>query len=404
MRKKTIVVQKKEEDVKIYDDTSFDDAEMSKFLDVQMQEKIKKQLKSIDNQVEEIGQVCDDLYKRSYEEYKNIIDKEREELDSGIKQYISDLKTNLINLKSRINFDYKSKYREINTRLNKLIEEMKKNTNESVKLQFRRDDIKEDCNFYESQIDNMKDMNIYLKYKIKLFLEDIKTNNLQNYDDHESGLSKINEDKFNESNKNSSMTSNNISKIKSTNKKSKSTSNSNSLSKSKSKSKSKEKDKLLITNTNNLFPNRKKIKIRTEADEIEYLNQKFDLEKLYLKNDIIKEREKYVKIKELHDELYKKTNNPYFISIKNDIDDKKLNNSEKSFNRSINNSTLPSIFQNTISKINSLNSEDNYLSLYTPTNPGPGYMSRKENKEIMLKFLNSIEVKKVVYKLMYGSP
>ena len=214
MRKKTIVVQKKEEDVKIYDDTSFDDAEMSKFLDVQMQEKIKKQLKSIDNQVEEIGQVCDDLYKRSYEEYKNIIDKEREELDSGIKQYISDLKTNLINLKSRINFDYKSKYREINTRLNKLIEEMKKNTNESVKLQFRRDDIKEDCNFYESQIDNMKDMNIYLKYKIKLFLEDIKTNNLQNYDDHESGLSKINEDKFNESNKNSSMTSNNISKIK----------------------------------------------------------------------------------------------------------------------------------------------------------------------------------------------
>ena len=131
MRKKTIVVQKKEEDVKIYDDTSFDDAEMSKFLDVQMQEKIKKQLKSIDNQVEEIGQVCDDLYKRSYEEYKNIIDKEREELDSGIKQYISDLKTNLINLKSRINFDYKSKYREINTRLNKLIEEMKKNTNEN---------------------------------------------------------------------------------------------------------------------------------------------------------------------------------------------------------------------------------------------------------------------------------
>ena len=105
MRKKIIVVQKKEEDVKIYDDTSFDDAEMSKFFDVQMQEKIKKQLKTIDNQVEEIGQVCDDLYKRSYEEYKNIIDKEREELDNGIKQYISDLKTNLINLKDRINFE-----------------------------------------------------------------------------------------------------------------------------------------------------------------------------------------------------------------------------------------------------------------------------------------------------------
>ena len=30
-------------------------------------------------------------------------------------------------------------------------------------------------------------------------------------------------------------------------------------------------------------------------------------------------------------------------------------------------------------------------------------MSRKENKEIMLKFLNSTEVKKIVYKLLYGN-
>ena len=121
-----------------------------------------------------------------------------------------------------------------------------------------------------------------------------------------------------------------------------------------------------------------------------------------LKNDVIKEKEKYIKIEELHDELYQKTTNQFYKAIKNDIDDNKLNNMEKSFNRSNNNSSLPSIFQNTISKISSLNCENNYLSLYTPTDPGPGNMSRKENKEIMLKFLNSIEVKKIVYKLMYG--
>ena len=39
---------------------------------------------------------------------------------------------------------------------------------------------------------------------------------------------------------------------------------------------------------------------------------------------------------------------------------------------------------------------------YTPENPGPGYITRKENKEIMLNFLENIETKKVIYKLMYG--
>ena len=44
-------------------------------------------------------------------------------------------------------------------------------------MQFIRNDIKEDCSFYENQIDSMRGMKIYLKYTIKLFLENIKVDN-----------------------------------------------------------------------------------------------------------------------------------------------------------------------------------------------------------------------------------
>ena len=159
-------------EIPIHDDVSFKD--IAKYLDVNMQDEIRKQLEGIDEEVEKLGKVCDNLYKKSYEEYKNILDKEREDLDNNVKKYISNLKDNLIDLRYRINFDYKGKYREINSKLNKLIEELKKSTSNSIKLKCKQDELNEDCSFYQKQIDNMKDLNIYLKYKLKLFLGDIQ--------------------------------------------------------------------------------------------------------------------------------------------------------------------------------------------------------------------------------------
>ena len=65
-------------------------------------------------------------------------------------------------------------------------------------------------------------------------------------------------------------------------------------------------------------------------------------------------------------------------------------NSNKSIMQSINSS--------------SLSNSDNLASkkYYTPENPGYGYINRKENKEIMLNFLESLEAKKLIYKIMYG--
>ena len=88
--------------IPVHEEVSFKD--IVKYLDVQMQDSIKKQLEGIDEEVEKLGKVCDKVYKKSYEEYKNILDKEREDLDNNVKKYISNLKDNLIGLRNRINY------------------------------------------------------------------------------------------------------------------------------------------------------------------------------------------------------------------------------------------------------------------------------------------------------------
>ena len=187
-------------EIPIHDDVSFKD--IAKYLDVNMQDEIRKQLEGIDEEVEKLGKVCDNLYKKSYEEYKNILDKEREDLDNNVKKYISNLKDNLIDLRYRINFDYKGKYREINSKLNKLIEELKKSTSNSIKLKCKQDELNEDCSFYQKQIDNMKDLNIYLKYKLKLFLGDIQEeeNRNQEQNTYMNNNNQLNENRINVNN------------------------------------------------------------------------------------------------------------------------------------------------------------------------------------------------------------
>ena len=155
------------------------DTDIDRYVDVQMNEKIKEQLRDIDDQIEVIGKVCDNLYKKSYNMLKNILDKESEKIDTGIKNYISNLREQLVNFKTRLNFDYKGKYNEISKRLNATVEKLKKNNEEKTKLENKFNVLNEDEQFYERQLDNLKDMNIYLKYKLKLLLKDYDA--LNNY-------------------------------------------------------------------------------------------------------------------------------------------------------------------------------------------------------------------------------
>ena len=385
--------------IPVHDEVTFKD--IAKYLDIQMQDSIKQQLEGIDEEVEKLGKVCDNLYKQSYEEYKNILDKEREDLDKNVKKYISNLKDNLIGLRNRINYDYKGQYREVNSKLNKLVEELKITTKQSVKLQYKKDDLQEDCLFYEKQIEDMKDMNIYLKYKLKLFLGDIK--------EEENNEGKINEVNKSISTENSNRINNNINNNRYADNSNENFKDNKIEEKNKNytnkEDEKNEEDKLYITATKNLYSNKKK---RKKFDEVEYLNSKLELEEVQLLNYIHHEKYKNVKLAEIYNNMYLKTKNPYFNNLKELIEEKQTTNTskslEKSSNESImgnNRSVFSSIYNSTKSMSNSppLNDKKRF---YTPENPGPGYITRKENKEIILDFLENLEVKKAIYKLMYG--
>ena len=405
--------------IPVHDEVTFKD--IAKYLDIQMQDNIKNQLERIDEEVEKLGKVCDNLYKQSYEEYKNILDKEREDLDNNVKKYISNLKDNLIGLRNRINYDYKGKYNEVNSKLTKLVEELKITTKQNVKLQYKKDDLMEDCSFYEKQIDDMKDMNIYLKYKLKLFLGDIKEEeegeeiNQQQQSDKNNEMinlekntyednNKINNNRYNSENIENNHISENNNKINEYNNNSKNIKN--ELNKEDEKN---EEDKLYITATKNLYNSNKKKKRKVEFDEVEYVNSKLDLEEAQLMNYIHHEKFKNSKLSEIYNTLFIKTTNPYFSNLKELIEDQKSINSSKSLEKSSmnestnlnNRSNFPSVYNSTkcMSNSVSINKSKNF---YTPSNPGPGYITRKENKEIMLTFLDNLETKKAIYKLLYG--
>ena len=378
--------------------------DIAKFLDIQMQDNIKKKLEDINEEVENLGKVCDKLYKESSEEYKTIINKEREDLDNNVKKYIYNLKDNLIGLKNRINYDYKGTFLEINERLNKVSGQLNNSTKHSILLKNKIHFLEEDCIFLKKQIEDIKDMNIYLKYKLKLFLGEIEDNNNEKEKEKKENKKLKNEDVKNIIN----HTNNNINKNSSKNKKIEKEKTINNDSSAKKNVNTVE-DKLYLTATKNFAnSNHKKKYIKNnEFDEVEYLNSKLNLEEAQLINYIQHEKDKNSKLTEIYNKLYSKIKNPHFSYLSELIDNYNSINASKTLEKnnnisqnSVNNkSYMQSIHSSTLS--NSVSMIEN-KKFYTSENPGHGYIDRKENKEIILNFLESIEAKKVIYKLLYG--
>ena len=382
-----------------HDEVEFKD--IAKFLDIQMQDSIKQKLEDINNEVEKLGKVCDNLYKKSSEEYKNIINKEREDLDNNVKNYIYNLKDNLTGLKNKINYDYKGKFLEINEQLNSLSEKITTNTKNCIKLKNKIDNLTEDCSFLEKQLSDTKDMNIYLKYKLKLFLgevqEEPKKDNKKIDKPKNNELDEINNNNEIKANKN---------KIK----KNETGQTNNDSNKEKENKINYYEDKLYLTATKNFSKSdhKKKYIKNNEFDEEEYLKSKLNLEEAQLINYIQHEKDKNMKLSQIYDTLYIKNKNPNFAYLKELIDDyntinkskfSDINNSNESNINNKSSSIMQSIYSTSISNSVSLGENKKY---YTPENPGYGYMNRKENKEIILNFLESIEAKKLIYKIMYG--
>ena len=357
-----------------------DDVDLDKKEDLQLNPKIIEQLKDIDDKIEILGKVCDKQYKNSYNMLKSILDKENEKVDNNIKTYISNLRNQLLQFKEKLNFDYKGKYKEVTKQLNEKVEILKKNENIRNKLEKKFEVLNEDCAFYERQLDNIKDMNTYLKYKLKM--------TIKNYN------------KFNNDNININDDNENIEPIKEEEKKKKII--------------KKNDDDFLITglqeyelneksdenanenaNENNNSNNKENLENKKfTKEQIDKVKKRFNYmaQKLYF--DIENEKIEYSNLKEVFDKLYIKTNNIYINILKNTHNEQKLNNSSigtSNNNSNINNqSTLPSIYLSTST------SKNNNVS-----KPKEGFMSKKMSKDIVISFLEKEEIKKIIYKMLY---
>ena len=356
------------------------DTDIDRYVDVQMNEKIKEQLRDIDDQIEVVGKVCDNQYKKSYNMLKNILDKESEKIDASIKNYISNLREQLVNFKTRLNFDYKGKYSEISKQLNSTVEKLKKNNEERNKLKDKFNVLNEDEQFYQRQLDNLKDMNIYLKYKLKLLLKDYDA--LNNYNlGYNKNQEEAEDNKENEEPPGENRPQNNEEQHRP--------------------------DNYFITglneyeerddspsNDNNY--NQENGKFSNEQIQKVYSRLNYIRGKLY--NNIENENIEYSNLKQVFDKLYYKTNNIYMNILKNTHNEQKLNNSSTTGNNNNssmtnnNQSTLPSIYQSTNSSKNI--SKRSYK-------PKEGYMTKKQNKDLIIKFLENDEIKKIIYKMLY---
>ena len=328
--------------------------------DLDLNPKIKNQLKDIDSKIEVLGKLCDSQYKKSYNMLKNILDKESQKVDNDIKNYISNLRNQLVEFKSRLNFDYKGKYKEVTKQLNEMVQNLSKNKIIKENLEKKFQVLKEDCVFYESQLENIKDMNSYLKYKLKMALK--------NYNQMNNEYININEEK-------------------------------------KEKVFKKNNDDFLITGlqeyelvekpegNNNSINNKKNIgeSKKFSEEQIEKVKKRFNYvtQKLYL--DIENEKIEYSNLREVFEKLYIKTNNVYMNILKNAHNEQKTNNSiTNNSNSNINNqSTLPSIVSTNMSK------NSNRIK------PREGFMSKKTSKEIIINFLEKEEIKRIIYKMLY---
>ena len=414
MRKLESIQEKdtKEDILRKFEQIEFhQDVEIDKYVDVQMNEKIKEQLKVIDEQIEELGKVCDNQYKKSYNMLKDILDKESSKIDSNIKNYISNLREQLVDFKTRLNYDYKGKYKEISKKLDATVEKLKKNNIEKKNLENKYNVLIEDEDFYERQLDNIKDMNIYLKYKLKLLIKEYNKLNNFNYGYNQN---QIEQNENNDIGNNVEVGDNNSEKKP---KKKIYQSNSdiflitglheyegyeeseNSKSNINNNKNNEEKGNENIYNNMNEIHNNNNLENKKFTEEqIEKVNQRFNYiaQKLYF--DIENEKIEYSNLKDVFDKLYLKTNNIYINILKNTYNEQKSNNNNSiaannnSSQSNNNQSTLPSIYQSTSSSKN--------LSRANKK-PKEGYMTKKKNKEIIIKFLEKEEIKRIIYKMLY---
>ena len=336
------------------------------FVEGDIKEKLKFQLHQINNQIENIGILCDKRKKSSFEMCKSHFLSERKKLNSFLEESHENLKKEVQNYKNKYNIDYSSHLNEIKKKVKNLDINL---TNDKIylkKIKEKNQILLEEEFFYEREYENMENLNQYLKLTLKNLqnkqIDTIDQQTIRNINRYESLINEPLTDKTKEKKFNLSKSSPNI------------------LDKQ-----NKDNNGFYITRTN-IPSTTRNVNKRNDIENHLKIKMNFITEKIL--NNINKENNKKINLQRHFTSLYNKTNNIYMDIFKNSVnelinkDNETLFNENNKYSNPINNSSINSI---NISKLSTNND---------------GYMNKLKKKDIIINFLENMEVKKLIFHLL----
>ena len=334
-------------------------------IDVELKEKLHSQIDQINNQIETIGLICDKRKRSSFDICKSYILSERKKLNHFLEESLENLKKDVQNYKNKYNIDYSSHLNELKKKVKILDNNYTKDKNYLKKIKEKNRILHEDEFFYDREYENMENLNQYLKLTLKnlqnkqieTIVDKQTTNKNKRYENllNEQLIDKTKEKKINISISSTNILDNQY----------------------------RENNGFYITRTN--IPNTTRyINKKNEIENQLKIKMNFIIEKIL--NNINKENKKKINLQRHFTSLYSKTNNIYMDIFKNFVNEifesETIFNEKNQYSNGINSSSINSI---NISKLSTSND---------------GYMNKLKKKEIIINFLENIEVKKLIFHLL----
>lgn len=357
-----------------YKDTNIDDVVDN----LDSQEQIKKQIALIEEEIENVGKVCDRRQVNSEKEFSDKIEEERKELNHQIMQSLETLEELLNQYKIAKETDYKSIYKNITQNLKKISKEINDQGKILLQNQNKKQLLEEEDFFLTNELEYAKEMNLYLNYKIKNFNFSPsvpKNSNLITISDKESPNKNI------VTTNTTSPTT--ITPIEIIQKKTQKNVKNNRYGSSREGG-------LLITTVNSPKDKNKKPKAQTEEGmSIEEVKNNFDMAEKKINCNLKQINKEIEKKKEIYKKVKSASSNVYQTTFKSIINDIKLN--------------LPRV-----NKSENYHHKNSYSYLTNSTN-GITEMSfssiklnKLDKKEIMIQFLENRQVKNMIYGFLYN--
>lgn len=339
------------------------DIDFDIYVDGDTRKKINEQLDKINDQIENIGIICDKRKKSTYNIFQSFIKLERKKLNDYLEESFLNLQKDVQDYKGKLSFDYSGTLSNLRLKVKNLEKDSNNNRIILKNIQEKKLTLLEDNYFYERQIENTENLNEYLKMKLKNLKDKNIKNEVNNMDN--SFSEKINNEiKSKEKKVNHSSSMPNILK--------------------------KKKVQLYLTRSNSINDT-----LKDKKQNIRYLMEK-KLKKTMtyiikiINKNIEKEEEKGKNLRKYFNNIYDKTNNPYMDIFKGCLNEVKNKDSESNIIEQNQNSSFGGL---NISSLNSLN-----LSKLSTNNDS--YINKLKKKDIIINFLQNNEVKRLIYNIL----